>query len=167
MKQPIRSVLNRTSRSDGPISRVHQEETRRAARPIRFVSQDDKADASTYKTEASALPIEGLQSILRTNLQTEASAQPITSIGRIIFGRTFFRWIIPQDGIVGSANHINRSNYLRTDFLRTDHLRTDFLRRIYKIGRTFRIGQSCRFSEESPFEDDPSEESLSEDNSTD
>ena len=140
-KHPIRSVLNRTSQSDRPISCVHQEETRRAARPIRFVWQDDKADASSYKTEASAQPIKRLRSILRTNLQTEASAQPIkrlrsilwtnlqteasdqpiTYIGRIIFRRTFFGRIIPQDGIVGSANHIHRSDYLRTDFLRTDH----------------------------------------------
>ena len=27
----------------------------------------------------------------------------------------------PSDGIIGSANHIHRSDYLRTDFLRTDH----------------------------------------------
>ena len=112
-KQPIRSVLNRTSRSDGPISRVHQEETRRAARPIRFVWQDNKADASSYKTEVSAQPIERLQIILRTNLQKEASAQPIKRL------RSIFRTNLQTEA---SAQPIERLwSILRTDFLRTDH----------------------------------------------
>ena len=89
-KQPITSVLKRTSRPDRPISCVHQEETRRAACPIILVWQYDKVDASSYKTEASAQPVKRLRSILRTSLKKESAAQPITSIGRIIFGRTFF-----------------------------------------------------------------------------
>ena len=70
-----------------------QEETRHPSHSIRFVWQDDKADASSYKTEASAQPIKSLWSILRTN---------------------------PQDGIVVSANHIQWSDYLWKDYLRTD-----------------------------------------------
>ena len=78
------------------------------------------------------------------HLSDESLAQPITSFGRIIFGRTFFRRIIlwtnlqlsqshhlvglSSDGlsldgssfgqIFGSANHILWSDYLQTDFLR-------------------------------------------------
>ena len=92
--RPIRSVLSRKSPSDGPISRVHEEKTRRPYCPIRFVWQDDKADASSYGQVASAQPIKRLRSILRTNHKKEFSAQPITSFGWIIFGRTFFGQII-------------------------------------------------------------------------
>ena len=98
---------------DGPISHVHQEETRHAARPIIFVWQDNKADASSYKTEVSAQPIERLQSILRTNLQKEASDQPIKRI------RSIFRTNLQTEA---SAQPIKRLwSILRTDFLRTDH----------------------------------------------
>ena len=83
--RPIRSVLSRTSPLDGPISRVHKEKTRLLSRPIRFFWQDDKADTSSYGQVTSAHPIKRLWSILWTNHKKEASAQPITSFGRIIF----------------------------------------------------------------------------------
>ena len=118
---------------DGPISQVHKENTRFPSRPIRFVWQDDKADASSYGQVTSSQPIKSLQSILWTNHKTEASAQPFTSFGRIIL-RTNLRLSqshplvglssdgLSSDGssfgrIFGSANHILRSDYLRTDFL--------------------------------------------------
>ena len=85
----------------------------------------------------------------------EFSAQPITSIGQIIFGWTFFGRIILQtnlwlsqsyplvglssDGLSSdgsSFGHIHRLDYLWTDFLRTDHPSDESLAQpITSIGR--------------------------------
>ena len=107
--RPIRSVLSRTSPSGGTISCVNEEKTRFHLCPIRFVWQDDKADALSYGQVASAQPIKRLRSILRTNHKTEASAQPITSFGRIIL-QTNLRidQSHPSNGLFVSANQITR-----------------------------------------------------------
>ena len=155
--RPIRSVLSRTSRSDGPISRVHKEKTRFPSRTIRFVWQDEKVEASSYGQVASDQPIKRPRSILRTNHKTEASAQPITSFGRIIL-RMNLRLCqshpsvglsscgLSSDGssfgrIFGSANHILRSDYLRTDFLR-DQSETLKIITSHEWSRTARVMRS-------------------------
>ena len=63
---------------------VHQTDQSVAFTNKRFVWQDNKADASSYRQVASAQPIKRLRSILWTNHKTEVSAWPITFFGRII-----------------------------------------------------------------------------------
>ena len=113
-KHPIKSVRQGQVDHTDQSSRVHQEEkARRSSNQIRLAGS--KADASSHQTEASAQPIGAIGWII---------------FGRIIFrrtffGRNFFGRIIPQDGIIGSANRSHRSDHLRSDYLRTDFFRMD------------------------------------------
>ena len=107
---PIRSVLSKTSRSDGPISRVHEE------RQGALLVQSDSSGRTTRRTPRHT------DKLLRLSHSKGFGA----SFGRTTRQKLRLSQSHPSDGssfgrIFGSANHIHRSDYLRTDFLRTDH----------------------------------------------
>ena len=104
---------------DRPISRVQEEKTRFPSRPIRSIWQDDKADASSYEQVASAQPITSFgRIILRTNLRIDQSHPSDESS----FGRTFvltnqiLRTDHPSDGISSRPITSFGQIILRTDF---------------------------------------------------
>ena len=154
-KQPIKSVcqgqVNRTGQSEvfvtgQSIVRTNQvaftKKRRRAACTIRFVWQEARwtprhtrrkhrlsqsqpsVELSSVGLSSDGLSSDGLSSV-GSSLKTESSAKPIISIGRIIFGRTFFRRLFNHyititffgestrsDGLLGIGQSDHSDGYL-------------------------------------------------------